>query len=118
MVKIGWFEGMQCVDHVVSVRNVNQGVSLYSAPECRENKTCMKSDVWSFGMVALVLAEGLHVFVSRANVAIDERLNSLLAAGWSSAFVDFVRMCLVKDVDQRASVDMLLEVSVVMCCDV
>lgn len=109
---------MHCVDHVGSVRNVNQGVSPYSAPECREKKACMKSDVWSFGMVALVLAEGLHVFKSRANVAIDERLNSLLAAGWSSAFVDFVRMCLVKDVDQRASVDMLLEVSVVTCCDV
>ena len=108
---------MQCVDHVVSVRNVNQGVSLYSAPECRENKTCMKSDVWSFGMVALALAEGLDVFVSRANVASKERLDSLLAAGWSSAFVDFVRMCL-EDVDQRASVDMLLKVSVVMCCDV
>ena len=108
---------MQCVDHVGSVRNVNQGVSLYSAPECRENKTCMKSDVWSFGMVALALAEGLDVFVSRANVASKERLDSLLAAGWSSAFVDFVRMCL-EDVDQRASVDMLLKVSVVMCCDV
>ena len=108
---------MQCVDHVVSVRNVNQGVSLYSAPECREKKVCMKSDVWSFGMVALALAEGLHVFVSRANVASKERLDSLLAAGWSSAFVDFVRMCL-EDVDQRASVDMLLKVSVVMCCDV
>ena len=109
---------MQCVDHVVSVRNVNQGVSLYSAPECREKKACMKSDVWSFGMVALVLAEGLRVFMRQANVASKERLNSLLAAGWSSAFVDFVRMCLVEDVNQRASVDMLLEVSVVMCCDV
>ena len=109
---------MQCVDHVVSVRNVNQGVSLYSAPECREKKACMKSDVWSFGMVALVLAEGLRVFMRQANVASKERLDSLLAAGWSSAFVDFVRMCLVEDVNQRASVDMLLEVSVVMCCDV
>ena len=109
---------MQCVDHDGSVRDVTQGVSLYSAPECRKKKACMKSDVWSFGMVALALAEGLHVFKSRANVAIDERLNSLLAAGWSSAFVDFVRMCLVEDVDQRASVDMLLKVSVVMCCDV
>ena len=109
---------MHCVDHVGSVRNVNQGVSLYSAPECREKKVCMKSDVWSFGMVALALAEGLRVFVSRANVASKERLDSLPAARWSSEFVDFVRMCLVKDVDQRASVDMLLEVSVVMCCDV
>lgn len=109
---------MQCVDHVVSVRNVNQGVSLYSAPECREKKVCMKSDVWSFGMVALALAEGLDVFKSQANVASDERLDSLLAAGWSPAFIDFVRMCLVENVDQRASVDMLLEVSVVMCCDV
>ena len=77
----------------------------------------MKSDVWSFGMVALALAEGLRVFVRQANVAIDERLNSLLAAGWSSAFVGFVRMCLVENVDQRASVDMLLEVSVVVCGD-
>ena len=109
---------MQCVDHDGSVRDVTQGVSLYSAPECRKKKACMKSDVWSFGMVALALAEGLHVFVSRANVASKERLDSLLAAGWSSAFVDFVRMCLVEDVDQRASVDMLLKVSVVMCCDV
>ena len=107
---------MQCVDYDGSVRDVNQGVSLYSAPECRENKACMKSDVWSFGMVALALAEGLRVFKSQANVASKERLDSL-AAGWSSAFIDFVRMCLVEDVDQRASVDMLLEVSVVMCCD-
>ena len=77
----------------------------------------MKSDVWSFGMVALALAEGLRVFMRQANVASKERLDSLPAAGWSSAFVDFVRMCLVEDVDQRASVDMLLKVSVVMCGD-
>ena len=37
---------------------------------------------------------------------------SLTSSGWSSEFVDFVGKCLVRDVEERWSVERLMSVSV------
>ena len=39
---------------------------------------------------------------------------SLSSSKWSNDFVDFVKKCLVKDVNERVSVEELLKVSVVV----
>ena len=48
------------------------------------------------------------------NRVITKPSPSLSSSQWSSDLVDFVSKCLVKDVNERASVDELLKVSVVV----
>ena len=91
--------------------------SLYTAPEVYEGGACLKSDVWSLGMSVIEMAEGRHPF---AGLTMENVVNRVLngdppsfsSSGWSSDLVDFVKRCLVKDVNARSSVDALLKVSV------
>ena len=48
------------------------------------------------------------------NELLNKRPPSFSSSGWSNDLVDFVSACLVKDVNERASVEALLEVSVVV----
>ena len=77
--------------------------SLFRAPELCAGMYCCKSDAWSVGMSVMKMMEG------RCQV-IDEEPSSL--CGWSYDLIDFVSHCLVRDVEKRASVSELLEVSV------
>lgn len=77
----------------------------------------MKSDVWSLGISLIEMAEGKNPYQSYEEVAHITKaicLNdppSLTSSVWSGAFVRFVKSCLVKDVNERASISELMEVS-------
>ena len=88
----------------------------YMAPETFEGEREQKSDVWSLGISLRELAEGVNPFEGCNQEEVKQRVcegafPSLAVMKWSAAFVDFVSKCLVKDVEQRWSVEQLIEVS-------
>ena len=92
---------------------------LYQAPEVLKVGAELKSDVWSLGMSMIEMVGGRNPYVGLTSTEFkNELLNksppSLSSSGWSDDLVDFVKKCLVKDVNERASVEELLEVSAVV----
>ena len=92
---------------------------LHQAPEVFKDGAELKSDVWSLGMTMIEMVGGRNPYVGLTSTEFkDELLNkrppSFSSSGWSNDLVDFVKKCLVKDVNERASVEALLEVSVVV----
>ena len=88
-------------------------------PEVYEEEACLKSDVWALGISIIEMAENKNPFTGMASVKImNQVLNKpspcLTSSGWSSDLVDFVKKCLVKDVNERPRVNDLLEVGVVV----
>ena len=89
------------------------------APEVYDERTELKSDVWSLGISLIELAEGKNPFAGCTSAAVMKAIlmsepPALSSSKWSAAFVDFVNKCLVKDVKERWSVSELMEVSVVL----
>ena len=85
------------------------------APEAYKGKTSLKSDVWSMGISLLEMAEGKNPYSGNTSAVIMNRVlesdpPTLSSSKWSSEFTDFVSRCLVKDMDNRASVDDLMHV--------
>ena len=119
MIKLGDFGLAVQLEHSCSKRNTTCGTLWYMAPEVYEEEACLKSDVWSLGISIIEMAEGKNPFAGMTsakimNLVLNKSPPSLSSSGWSSDLVDFVKKCLVKDVNERASVDELLEVSVVV----
>ena len=119
MIKLGDFGLAVQLEHSCSKRNTTCGTSWYMGPEVYEEEACLKSDVWSLGISIIEMAEGRNPFAGMTsakimNLVLNKSPPSLSSSGWSSDLVDFVSACLVKDVNERASVDELLEVSVVV----
>ena len=119
MIKLGDFGLAVQLEHSCSKRNTTCGTSWYMGPEVYEEEACLKSDVWSLGISVIEMAEGRNPFAGMTsakimNLVLNKSPPSLSSSGWSSDLVDFVSACLVKDVNERASVDELLEVSVVV----
>ena len=83
--------------------------SLFRAPELCDGVYCYKSDVWCVGMSVMKMMEG-RCPVMNNREAIEEPYS---LCGWSYDLIDFVSHCLMKDVEKRASVSVLLEVSVI-----
>ena len=90
-----------------------KGISSF-APEVSEGKYEMKSDVWSLGLALMRLAR-VEPFPEY-----DDDLPEIVGSyhfpfgelkGFSDAFVDFVKKCLMKEVSERWSVDALMNVS-------
>ena len=93
------------------------------AMEVYEEEACLKSDVWSLGISIIEMAEGKNPFAGMTSMRIMNQVvnmpsPSLSSSGWSSDLVDFVNACLVKDVNERSSVEALLKVSVSLRCEV
>ena len=105
------------MNHSDSVRSEQCGSFRYMAPEVFDGNTVMKSDVWSLGISLIEIAEGknpYHSCIRMAQVTKVVCFNDppcLTSSIWSDAFVGFVKRCLVKDVNERASVKELMEVS-------
>ena len=108
MVKVGDFGLAMQLNHSISARSSIHGTDLYMAPEVYDERTCLKSDVWSLGISIIEMAEGKNPYAGltpRAimNKVVNGELPSLTSPGWSSDLVDFVSHCLVKDVEERVS---------------
>ena len=118
MAKVGDFGLAVQLEHSYSNRSMACGTSMYMAPEVYKEGACLKSDVWSLGISVIEMAEGknpfgeLTAFQVMSKVCYEEP-PSLTSSGWSGDLVDFVKRCLVRDVNARASVDDLLRVSVI-----
>ena len=114
-MKVGDFGLAVQLEHSCSMRSTMCGTELYMAPEVYEGGSGLKSDVWSLGISIIEMAEGKHPFdgytTDRVRSAVlNGNPPSLTSSQWSSDLVNFVRKCLVKDVNKRASVDELLKV--------
>ena len=92
---------------------------VYQAPEVFKDGVELKSDVWSLGMSMIEMVGSRNPYVGLTstefkNELLNKRPPSFSSSGWSDDLVDFVKRCLVKDVNERASVEALLKVSVVV----
>ena len=119
VIKLGDFGLAVQLEHSCSKRNTVCGTSWYMAPEVYEEEACLKSDVWSLGISIIEMAESQNPFAELTSLQVMKKVcfgepPSLTSSEWSENMVDFVSACLVKDAKKRASVDELLEVSVVV----
>lgn len=83
--------------------------SCYNAPEVLTGNPNMKSDVWSLGISLLEMANRR----SSIGEIVEERINQCVSAlnnDWPIAFVDFLKKCLVWDVNERWNVRELMNV--------
>ena len=101
------------LEHSCSKRNTQCGTSCYMAPEVYDERTELKSDMWSLGITLIELAEGKNPYSACSYVAEMKAMPAptLSSSKWSDAFVDFVDTCLVKDVSERWGVKELMNVS-------
>ena len=120
MIKLGDFGLAVQLEHSCSKRSTQCGTSWYMAPEVYDQRTELKSDVWSLGITLIELAEGKNPFAEKESSAeimcavLMDQPPSLSSSKWSAEFVDFVNKCLMKDVSERWSVQQLMEVRVVL----
>ena len=116
-MKVGDFGLAVQLEHSCSKRSTNCGTSLYMGPEVYEGGACLKSDVWSLGMSAIAMAYGLSVFEDGSPEEVMDEVCSIEYPPEPSfealqQLTDFLKRCLVEDVNERASVEELLRVSV------
>lgn len=116
MTKLGDFGLAVQLEHSCSKRATVCGTVLYMAPEVFGDGAVLKSDVWSLGISLIEMAEGKNPYMSMTSMMIMKRVveeapPSLSSSDWSYDFVDFVKQCLIKDVEKRPSVDELMRVS-------
>ena len=103
------------VNHTCSQRNNCSGTIQYMAPEVLDEKTELKSDVWSFG-IALIEMMGITLFYGYRNNRLPIRKGEFsfpFDKGdiESEELLDFLMQCF-KRVEERWSVKELLIVSV------
>ena len=92
-------------------------IPYYTSSDVVELTKELKNDVWSLGMTMLEIVEGVNPLFDDDRLTIDcvrKRFKPRFSEGkWSEDSKDFVKKCLVSDVEQRASVPELMQVSVV-----
>ena len=102
------------LEHSFSERSIICGTLVYMAPEVFEERSCLKSDVWSLGVSIIELAEGRNPYMSipasEIKRTVVETPSPSLSSRWSAQFVDFVNQCLIKDAEKRPSIANLMNV--------
>lgn len=121
VIKLGDFGLTTPLEHSCSLRDTGHVASRYMAPEVREGKAELKSDVWSLGVTMVELAEGKNPFSNKSAMGVVTSIitgnpPSISSSKWSTQFVDFVSKCCIKDVNERWSVKDLMNVRVVERC--
>ena len=122
LIKLSDFNMADQLYQSTSQRSNTCGTVLYMAPEVYEGETVLKSDVWALGISLIEMAEGRNPYAGSSSmqvlksVCFDEP-PSLSSSKWSPEFVDFVSKCLVKDANERWSVDQLMDVGVCLKSD-
>ena len=116
LIKLGDMGLASQLNHSSSQRSDVCGTYLYLPPETYHNKTVLKSDLWSLGISLIELAEGRNPYASASLKRMVVRICNkdppyLSRKKWSPTLVDFVSKCLVKNVKERASVRVLMDVS-------
>lgn len=97
-------------------RNTVIGTPFWMAPEVIQEigYDCL-ADIWSLGITALEMAEGKppygNIHPMRAIFMIPTKPPPSFCDPdqWSSEFIDFVQLCLVKNPEQRATASALLK---------
>lgn len=80
----------------------------------------MKSDIWALAITLIEMAEGKNPYahLKSSKDVMDAILQNpppaLTSSQWSDAFIDFIRVCLEKDVQERADAPTLMDVSCVL----
>ena len=114
VLKLGCF-GLTTQAKWYSKENIKYDGIRSFAPEVFTGDYGTKSDVWSLGTCLFELArvEPYHgkCPVNSLEVVIISDFPFETIAGVSEVFVDFVKKCLVKDVNERWSVSELMDVS-------
>ena len=91
-------------------------IPYYTSSDVVELTKELKNDVWSLGMTLLEMMEGVNPLIVEDLRAIDcwrKRFQPDFSEDkWSEDSMDFVKKCLVSDVEQRSSVPELMQVSV------
>ena len=86
---------------------------LIIANHKKDRKYSHKVDIWSLGIFAIELAEGLPPYIDaeadRALFNIVQKESPTISGRWSADFRDFVHRCLLKDPRRRWSAGALLE---------
>lgn len=90
------------------------GTPHFMAPEVvigGNSKYEPKADIWSLGITAIEMADGSPKYwdINRSKLKRKATPNLLAPHQWSHEFNDFVRRCLLKDVNARPSAEMLLQ---------
>ena len=114
--KIADFGVSAKLDTTLSKRNTVIGTPFWMAPEIiQEISYNGKADIWSLGITAIELAEGVppysNIHPMRAIFMIPNRPPPRLrtAGKWSQTYADFVACCLEKDPEKRPSAQELLQ---------
>lgn len=107
---------MSAIRKCCRIQHKGHDTFIYTAPEVFEGREEMKSDVWSLGASLMELAEQKNPFAGLSRMKLVTRLMkeeppSLSMDKWSSDFVDFVKLCMRKDVRKRPCVRDLMKVS-------
>eukprot|EP01102_Stenamoeba_stenopodia_P013823 TRINITY_DN452_c0_g2_i1.p1 TRINITY_DN452_c0_g2~~TRINITY_DN452_c0_g2_i1.p1 ORF type:complete len:562 (+),score=122.74 TRINITY_DN452_c0_g2_i1:294-1979(+) len=113
--KLADFGVSEQLTSTITKRNTIIGTPLWMSPEVIQGKGYnSKADVWSLGITAIEMAEGLppnaEMHPMRAIFLIPMQPPPTLAepTDWSREFNDFLTKCLVKNPEDRASAEELL----------